>query len=605
MNRREVVKCSRRDLPYVIANNKCGGTTVAGTMIVADMVGIRIFATGGVGGVHRDGHITMDVSADLVELGRTPVIVVSSGIKSILDIPRTLEYLETQGVCVATFGSKLGKFPDFYTRESDCQAPYNLETPEDAARLIHALKQLKLKSGVLIGVPIPEVYAADKNTIKMAIEQAYQEAYKKGIEGKEVTPFLLAAIAKITGGSSLNSNMALIKNNAKVAAEIACALRKMTLKNFNTNPSKSIEMTSKKPLIIGASILDLCLTMIDNIPLHLDGATYHTNAKESGGGVGRNLAEALCKLHGAADFISVVGKDHMGQSLLQLIPEAVRKGVKTDREKTTSICSILFDKSGSCKMCLANMEIHKSITSQVVREYEKEFKTTPLVIIDGNLSSETIESILELSLQYNKPVFFEPTDMLIAGKPFQLNSVLTQQIRIITPNIYELKTIAETITGKNIEWNPNAAFSQLNVLLKDCQELLLKIEDQFDCIVVTLGVYGVLINLRGNSFEQCLFDDKTGNYVNYKTNQFIKRLYHAPAVENIVNVSGAGDSLSSGFIAGLLRGLSVNDSIGFGFLAAKRSLQSNSAVPTEYFRDASEEQELLNNEILNLKYKDI
>ncbi|TMW43376.1 hypothetical protein DOY81_011547, partial [Sarcophaga bullata] len=347
MDRSDVIKCSRRDLPYVIANGKCGGTTVAGTMIVAHMAGIKIFATGGVGGVHRDGHITMDISADLVELGRTPVTVVSSGVKSILDIPRTLEYLETQGVCVATYGSEQGKFPDFYTKDSGCRAPYNLKTPEDAAKLVHVLQQLQLKSGLLIGVPIPEEFAADKNTIKTAIEQAYQEAAEKGIEGKEITPFLLAAIAKITGGSSLKANMALIKNNAKVAAEIACALSKITLKRYNENAHKSIEMSSKKPLIIGASMLDLCLTMVDNIPLHLDGATYHTHVKESGGGVGRNLAEAIYKLHGAADFISVVGKDHMGQSLLQSIPESVRKGVKTDEEKTTSICSILFDKSGN------------------------------------------------------------------------------------------------------------------------------------------------------------------------------------------------------------------------------------------------------------------
>ena len=602
MDRGDVIKCSRRDLPYVIANGKCGGTTVAGTMIVAHMAGIKIFATGGVGGVHRDGHITMDVSADLVELGRTPVTVISSGIKSILDIPRTLEYLETQGVCVATYGSEQGKFPDFYTRDSGCQAPYNLKTPADAAKLVHALQQLQLKSGVLIGVPIPEEFAADKNTIQAAIEKAYQEASKKGIQGKEVTPFLLAAIAKITSGSSLKANMALIKNNAKVAAEIACELSKI---KYNDNVHKNMEMTSKKPLIIGASILDLCLTMVDNIPLNLDGATYHTHAKESGGGVGRNLAEAIYKLHGALDFISVVGKDHMGQSLLQLIPESIRKGVRTDQEKTTSICSILFDKSGNCKICLANMEIHKSITPQVVREYEGDFKSTPLVIIDGNLSLNTVEKILELSLQYNKPVFFEPTDMLIAGKPFELNSTLTQQIRIVTPNVYELKAIGEAILGKKIEWDPSNALSQQNVLLNDCQELLNQIEDNFDCIVVTLGVHGVLINLRGDSFEQHLFDDKTGNYVNYKTNKFIKRFYNAPIVENIVNVSGAGDSLSSGFITGLLRGVSVNDSIAFGFLAAKRSLQSNSAVPTKYFENSCEEQKLLNDVIGNLKYVDL
>ncbi|XP_065362844.1 uncharacterized protein LOC135956320 [Calliphora vicina] len=608
MDREEVIKSSRRDLPYVIANAKCGGTTVAATMIVAHMAGIKIFATGGVGGVHRDGHITMDVSADLVELGRTPVTVVSSGVKSILDIPRTLEYLETQGVCVAAFNSEGGKFPDFYTRDSGCKAPYNLQNPQEAAKLINALHQLQLQSGILIGVPIPHEYAADKDLITAAINQAYKDAVENEVEGKEVTPFLLAAIAKITGGSSLKSNIALIKNNANIAAQIACELSN-TVKNNNhawsEHLNNNLEVSAKKPLIIGASMLDLCLTMLDDIPLTLDGATYHTHAKESGGGVGRNLAEAIYKLYGAANFVSVVGKDHMGQSLLQLIPESVRKGVLIDQEKTTSICSIIFDKSGNCKMCLANMEIHKSITPQVIKQQKELFKRTPLVIIDGNLGINTIEKILELSLQYNKPVFFEPTDMLIAGKPFELDTTLTQQIRIVTPNVFELKAIVESITGKTISWDPNRSLSSLDLLLKECKDLLKLIENKFDCIVVTLGAHGVLVNLRGGSFEQKMFEPTTGAYINNKTNQFTSRMYAAPSVENIVNVSGAGDSLSSGFITGLIRGLTLNESIAFGFLAAKRSLQSNSAVPEQYFENTQEEQELLSNEIAALKYKNI
>ncbi|XP_037818341.1 pseudouridine-metabolizing bifunctional protein C1861.05-like [Lucilia sericata] len=603
MERSDVIKSSRRDLAYVISNGKCGGTTVAATMIVAHMAGIKIFATGGVGGVHRDGHITMDVSADLVELGRTPVTVVSSGVKSILDIPRTLEYLETQGVCVAAYNSEGGKFPDFYTRDSGCKAPYNLQNPLEAAKLINALHQLQLQSGILIGVPIPAEYAADKDLITAAINQAYKDAAAQGVEGKEVTPFLLAAIAKITGGSSLKANMALIKNNAHVAAKIACELSNTV--NKNAQPSEHTSTTSRNPLVIGASMLDLCLTMLDDIPLNLDGATYRTSAKESGGGVGRNLAEAIYKLNGAASFVSVIGKDHMGQSLLQLIPESMRHGILIDQEKTTSICSIIFDKFGNCKMCLANMEIHKSLTPKVIRQQEEQFKHTPLVVIDGNLSVNTIETILELSLQYNKPVFFEPTDMLIAGKPFELDTTLTQQIRLITPNVFELKAIVETITGKKINWQPNTALSSQELLVAECQDLLKLIENKFDCIVVTLGAHGVLVNLRGNSFEQKMFEPSTGAYINYPSTIFSTRFYAAPSIDNIANVSGAGDSLSSGFITGLLRGLTINDSIAFGFLAAKRSLQSNSAVPEQYFANSEEEQKLLNNEIDALKYRDV
>lgn len=608
MPREEVIKTSRRDLPYVIANKKCGGTTVAGTMIIAHMAGIKIFATGGVGGVHRDGHITMDVSADLMELGRTPVTVVSSGVKSILDIPRTLEYLETQGVCVAAFNSEGGKFPDFYTRDSGCKVPYNLKTAKEAAELIKALHDLQLKSGMLIGVPIPEEYAADKDMITAAINQAYKDAAAQGIEGKEVTPFLLAAIAKITDGSSLKSNIALIKNNAHVAAQIACELSNSYKSNNNyqlPNTEAGVKLPLQKPLIIGASMLDLCLTMLHDIPLTLDGATYHTQAKESGGGVGRNLAEAIYKLHGNASFVSVVGKDHMGQSLLQLIPETVRKCVLIDQQKTTSICSILFDKHGNCKMCLANMEIHKSISPELIQEQENEFKSTPLVVIDVNLRVDTIGKILELSALHKKPVFFEPTDMLIAGKPFELEAALTQQIRILTPNVFELKAIVEKITGKTLDWQPNRNHANVELLLKECKEILKLIENKFDCIIVTLGAHGVLVNLRGQNFEQKMFDANTGDYLIKETNGHVSRFYKAPCVENIVNVSGAGDSLSSGFITGLLRGLSVNESIAFGFLAAKRSLQSYSAVPEVYFKSNQEEQQLLTKEIETLKYKDI
>jgi len=259
--REQVIKCSRRDLPFVVSRRQSGGTTVAATMIIAHRVGIRVFATGGIGGVHRGGHETLDVSADLTELGRTPVAVVCSGVKSILDIPRTLEYLETQGVCVASFDSPGGIFPDFYTRDSGCTVPYNLRGAQEAAELLRSWRELKMESGLLIGVPIPEEFAADKTKIEEAIQEAIAHAKTQGISGKEVTPFLLAAIAKITEGRSLKSNIALIKNNAKVAAQIAASLCEVSTKMDNPS-QKSID---RKPLVVGASILDLSFTVDDQM----------------------------------------------------------------------------------------------------------------------------------------------------------------------------------------------------------------------------------------------------------------------------------------------------------------------------------------------------
>ncbi|GFG39483.1 hypothetical protein Cfor_12442, partial [Coptotermes formosanus] len=222
------VKTSRRDFPFVLSKGLNGATTVAGTVIVSCAVGIKVFVTGGLGGVHRGGETTMDVSADLTELGRNPVAVVSSGVKSILDIERTLEYLETQGVCVVTYGQNKN-FPSFYTPSSGLEAPYNVETPAEAATLIEKLFQLHLNSGILLAVPIPEAEAVESCAIQKAIDTAVKEAEDCGIKGKEVTPFILNRVISLTGGRSLESNIALIKNNAKVGAQVAVELAKIQM----------------------------------------------------------------------------------------------------------------------------------------------------------------------------------------------------------------------------------------------------------------------------------------------------------------------------------------------------------------------------------------
>ncbi|MBF0277947.1 MAG: pseudouridine-5'-phosphate glycosidase [SAR324 cluster bacterium] len=219
----EVLKVSRRDLASVLSQKQHGGTTVAATMICAYMAGISVFVTGGVGGVHRQGESTMDVSADLIELSQTRVAVVCAGIKAILDIPRTLEVLETYGVPVIGYQSR--DFPAFYTRSSGCKAPISLDSPEKIAQLMELQWELGLKSGILIGNPVPEKEAMAEEEIKMAIEQALMEAAEKSILGKEITPFLLDKIKDLTAGKSLQSNIALVKNNARLGAQIAMAFQ--------------------------------------------------------------------------------------------------------------------------------------------------------------------------------------------------------------------------------------------------------------------------------------------------------------------------------------------------------------------------------------------
>ncbi|MDD6201118.1 MAG: pseudouridine-5'-phosphate glycosidase, partial [Firmicutes bacterium] len=211
-----IAKASRRDLAALCARGEDGATTVTTTMMIAHMAGIRIFATGGIGGVHRGAETTMDISADLEELAQTPVMVVCAGAKSILDLGLTLEYLETKGVPVIGYGTE--ELPAFYTRSSGFRVDYRVDTPAQLAALFRAQQALGLKGGILVTNPIPEEYAMPPEVINAAIDRAIAECGEKGIHGKQTTPFLLARVAELTGGDSLASNIRLVYNNAKLAA---------------------------------------------------------------------------------------------------------------------------------------------------------------------------------------------------------------------------------------------------------------------------------------------------------------------------------------------------------------------------------------------------
>ena len=215
----DIAKASRRDLAVLCARGEDGATTVTTTMIIAHMAGIKIFATGGIGGVHRGAETTMDISADLEELGQTPVMVVCAGAKSILDLGLTLEYLETKGVPVVGYQTK--ELPAFYTRSSGFQVDYRMDSPEELAKAFKTQNDMGFKGGMLVANPIPEEYAMPLETINAAIDQAIAESVEKGIKGKETTPFLLARVAELTGGNSLASNIQLVFNNARLAAKTA------------------------------------------------------------------------------------------------------------------------------------------------------------------------------------------------------------------------------------------------------------------------------------------------------------------------------------------------------------------------------------------------
>lgn len=221
----DVTKTSRRDIPFILSKGLNGATTVASTMVIASMAKISIFATGGIGGVHRGAQETFDISADLQELAQTDVAVICAGAKSILDIGLTLEYLETQGVPVIGFGTD--EMPAFYTSKSGFPVDYRMDAPESIAKALKTKWDIGLKGGAVIANPIPAEFEMDANEINQFIDSAIQEAHTKGIKGKAATPFLLAKVAEMTKGSSLDSNIQLVYNNARIGAQIAVAFSKL------------------------------------------------------------------------------------------------------------------------------------------------------------------------------------------------------------------------------------------------------------------------------------------------------------------------------------------------------------------------------------------
>lgn len=216
---KDIIKASRRDFAYIVSQGLNGATTVASTIIASRLAGIKIFVTGGLGGVHRHAEVTFDISRDLEELAANDIMIVCAGCKSILDIGLTLEYLETKGVPV--FGYQTDYMPAFFTRKSEFKVDYNIKNPKEAAEAAKAQWELGLQGGILLTNPIPESDSMDEEKINTAIEKALVEAEEKGIHGKETTPFLLSKVLEVTEGKSLEANIALVKNNARLGAEVA------------------------------------------------------------------------------------------------------------------------------------------------------------------------------------------------------------------------------------------------------------------------------------------------------------------------------------------------------------------------------------------------
>ncbi|KDQ63525.1 hypothetical protein JAAARDRAFT_29544 [Jaapia argillacea MUCL 33604] len=526
------VKVSRRDIACAVAMRKDGGTTCSTTLILAALAGIKVFATGGLGGVHRGAENSMDISADLPELTRCPVGLVSAGVKSILDIGRTLEYLETLGVPVISY-SETKDFPAFYSPRSGFQSPWNTTSPSTAAQILFTHFQLSLQTGALFGVPIPSQYEHTGSIIQAAVEQAITESEKNGMSkrGKEVTPWLLKRVGELTSGKSLESNVALIENTARVGGEIAAEYAKLEREYRESissttphpayppptpptpnqpQPQPSAPLPPAKLAIIGASAIDITSkSLLLPNPSQGHATTSPGTVSLSLGGVARNIAEASHRclngsegLNGAVMLVSPVGGDAFGRLVLE---ESGREGMRVDGfvrgvgGERSAVCNMVLDGDGGLVGGVADMDIVYGLRGDVV--VQRLEKQEPVVVaFDGNLSPKTIEDVVKYSIQHNISTFFEPTSITKSTSILPaISSCLSlpshsAPITYASPNLLELTHLFHTaqsepfeLTSHDTWWRTIDSFALSSEFRRDLEHLSKrKVNDNAHC-VETLG----------------------------------------------------------------------------------------------------------------------
>ncbi|KAI8505367.1 hypothetical protein Bbelb_165560 [Branchiostoma belcheri] len=630
-----VLKTSRRDLSMVVSKGWSGGTTVAATMIAAYKAGISVFVTGGIGGVHRGGHSSLDVSADLTELGRTPIAVVSAGVKSILDIGRTLEYLETQGVSVLTYGHTTD-FPAFFTQKSGFHSPYNITTPEEAAEVIDNHFSLGLDSGLLIAVPIPEQHSAQK--VEDAIQRAVEQAREEGVRGDKVTPYILGKVDKLTQGKSLAANIALMENNAAVGSQLAWALSHRRRKHYHNLPTSNLQaktpqadvlIKSNKPVVVGASVVDFVAKTKDP-EVKLGGMTNPGTLTQSFGGVGRNVADCMSRLGAMPLLVSAVGNDPHAASFYIYSTHMDVSGVsQLEDQRTATYCAVL-NGDGELVLGVGDMDINNRISPDLVSKFASAIELAPFVCVDGNIPEETVRYILKLCHYLQVPAWYEPTCVVKSSKPFESDA--WKNITYLSPNLTELRMIYRMVTGheepvgvgsSRLDWTPclhvtlsipeedpilsprlqeavprggpdlvpeatgGRVPSQIAIpeedptlsqRLQEAVFLVRPLLEYLHCVVVTLSRDGVLV--CRNTEQQSSFPVGKGNNTVKKT---MLTAVHYPVFpkteQQVVNVSGAGDCFSAGMMHGMLQGLPPDVCVKQGLLAAYNSTQTHSAVP--------------------------
>ncbi|TPX35252.1 pseudouridylate synthase [Synchytrium microbalum] len=553
----KVIKTSRRDFAHVVAGKLHGATTVASTMWIANQIGVHVFATGGIGGVHRGVSETMDVSADLTELGRTPVAVVCSGVK------------KTMGVTVATLNSN--QFPAFYTRDSGIESPLTLPTEFEMAQLVKANLDLDLQSGLVIAVPIPEDKAPDAKLLQSVIEEAIQAAVSQGIHGKHVTPFILKRVAEKSKGLSLKANIALVENNARVGSRIAKHLADLynpssqSSRNYSTARSQSAE-NSRPIVIIGGTALDFTGKIdADTNPLYTSNPGIATQTL---GGVGRNVAEACLRSGGNPVFVSAVGDDMVGRHCLDKLNSIGMDTTEiiTSATESTAVYNAILDSKGDLVTAVADMRINKALNSVNVESLLIKFRPQ-LLAFDGNLDSSAMRRVLTdfkdcKSVNPRAMLCFEPTSVEKSKR--LLNAMKDCSIRhidIMVPNLMELEEMHQAGVELGLIYSAGQFKGPSKMNMWDRDIKLLQVLQLTTHLVVKNGIHGVkyFCDLGNNEVEARHFD--------------------AQAVSNMVSATGAGDTLLGVMLHVLTQtNMDFTRAIPEGMKAASLSVSSRGAV---------------------------
>ncbi|KAI1346250.1 Indigoidine synthase A like protein-domain-containing protein [Xylaria sp. FL0043] len=618
-------KASRRDIAYLVGTGMMGqkingGTTIAGTMVLARLAGIRVFGTGGLGGVHRGGHISFDISADLTELGRTRMAVVCSGSKGFLDIPRTLEYLETQGVLVSTFADgRKGNidFPGFWTRESGIKSPFVVQDEEHAAAILLAQERLNIETGLLLANPVPEEHAIPGSEMKAVIEQAVRESTEQGVHGSENTPFILTRIRELTNGRSVPANKALVRSNVERATKLAGAVSRLVSEGPLTSKTP---VTSQADILVAGSVavdMSCDYTGVNAVedPLPQLHTSNPSHISQSIGGVGRNVALAAHRAnkHTKVRLCSMVGNDLAGSTVLASLESC---GMDTSSiqvldhnehpsGRTAQYVSV-NDANKYLVLAMADMDIFTSQSFSSVWAATISSSKPKWLVVDANWKDQDIRSWMQAGKRNNAKVAFEPVSkeksarLFCAGRGLENLGVFPHAtIDLTTPNQYELAAMhAAAQYNEYLEdprwWTIIDAFS-----IRGARDRFVKLTSAamtdagipqqaiqllpfIPTIITKLGSEGALLVTILSKDDPRLYDAAHEPFILSRCindhpdvgGVYMRMFPPVEQVTDVASVNGIGDTFMGTLVAGLAQGGKVHNLIDVAQKAAVLTLRS-------------------------------